>query len=69
MFILCKRLMISNAATHHRRARRGDHGRWTGSGNHFWAAVHCWLLGGRERRLVMMIVVGVVVVVMVVQSI
>lgn len=62
--------MTSHAATHHRRAGRGDHGRRTGSGNHFWAAVHCWLLRGRERRLVVMIVVGmVVVVVMVVQSI
>lgn len=60
---------MSHAATHHRRARRGDHGRWTRSGNHFWAAVHGWLLGGRKRRLMMMIVVRMVVVVMVVQSV
>jgi len=44
-------------ATHHRRGRRWDHGRRTGRGYHFRAAVHCGLLRGRERGLVVMVVV------------
>jgi hypothetical protein len=44
-------------ATHHRRGRWWDHGRWTRRGYHFRAAVHRGLLRGGERRLVVVVVV------------